>query len=103
MPRAQRDRLLVQVVRQPDDDDVGLGMGDRLLEVGRRARHAVVARERLGALGRARVDDVHAVAAALAVQRLRVEEADQARAEHRHLAMALQPLASPCASRLWLV
>ncbi len=42
-------------------------------------------RERVGALLGARVDDVDAVAVALAVQRAGVEEADQARPEHRHL------------------
>ena len=47
--------------------------------------HVVLGAERARPLLGARVDDVHAVAVALAVQRHRVEEADQAGPEHRHL------------------
>ena len=83
--RAELDRLLVQVVRQPDHDRVGLGMGDRLFEVGRRLRDAVVGAERARPLLGAGVDDVDAVAIALTVQRSRVEETDETRAEHAHL------------------
>ena len=82
---AEPDHLLVELVREPDDDGVRLRMGDRLLEVGRGERDVVLARESIGALLRARVDDVDAVAVALRVQRPRVEEPDQARSEHRHL------------------
>ena len=92
VPRAQLDRLLVHVVGQTDDDDVGLGMRNRLLEVRRRVRHAVLTGERLGALRGARVDDVDAVAAAARVQRPRIEEADQAGSQHRE-PMTLQQVA----------
>ena len=84
MPRAELDRLLVEVVRQADHDRVRLRVGDRLLEVGRPLGDAVLARERPRAFLGARVDDVHAVAAALPVQRAGVEEPDQPRAEHGH-------------------
>ena len=77
------DRLLVKVVRQPDDHRVGLGVRDRLLEVGRPLGHALRLGERARALLRPRVHDLHAVAIPLPVQGARVEEADQARAEHR--------------------
>ena len=43
--RAELDGLLVQLVRQADHDRVGLGMRDRLLEVGRPLRHAVLGAE----------------------------------------------------------
>ena len=92
VPRAQLDRLLVHVVGQTDDDDVALGMRNRLLEVRRRVRHAVLTGERLGALRGARVDDVDAVAAAARVQRPRIEEADQAGSQHRE-PMTLQQVA----------
>ena len=82
--RAELDRLLVQLVRQPDHDRVGLGMRDRLLEVGRPGGDVVVGAERLRPLLRARVDDLNAVAVALPVQRSRVEESDETRAEHAH-------------------
>ena len=84
MGDAEPDHLLVELVREPDDDGVRLRMGDRLLEVGRGERDVVLARESIGALLRARVDDVDAVAVALRVQRPRVEEPDQARPQHRH-------------------
>jgi hypothetical protein len=45
VPGRQLDRLLVPVVRQADDDCVGLGVGDRLLEVRRPLLDALLARE----------------------------------------------------------
>ena len=58
-------------------------MRDGLLEVGRRDRDPVLGGERGGAILRARVHDVDAVAAALAVERQGVEVSDQPGAEHR--------------------
>ena len=84
MRGAQLERLEVQMIGQADHDRVGVRVRDRLLEIGRDAGHVVLARERLGALLRPGVDDLHTVAVPLAVQRPRVEEPDQARPEHRH-------------------
>ena len=83
MTRRQLDRLLVQIVRQPDHDRVGLGMRDRLFEVGGALRDPVLGGEGVSALLRARVDDLDAVAVPLTVQRRRVEQPDQARSQHR--------------------
>src|SRR4029078_10919370 len=52
------------------------------LEVGRPLRHVVVGAERLRALLGAGIGDVDPVAVALPVQRSRVEETDETRAEH---------------------
>ena len=60
------------------------GVRDRLLEVRRPVRHAVLRRERARPLLRARVHHLDAVAIPLPVQRPRVEEPDEARPEHRH-------------------
>ena len=64
------DRLLVEEVRQRDDDDVGVGVVDGGRQVGGRLGDAPALAERLAALGTARVDDPDAVAAALAVERV---------------------------------
>ena len=81
---AQLDGLLVELVREPDHDGVRLRVGDRLLEVRRPLGDVVVRAERRRPLLRAGIDDVHAVAIALPVQRSRVEEADETRPEHAH-------------------
>ena len=83
--RAELDRLLVQLVRQPDHDRVRLGMRDRLPRGRSSTPGTSLSRaERLRPLLGARVDDVDAVAVALPVQRSRVEETDETRAEHAH-------------------
>ena len=84
VPRGDRHRFLVQVVRQPDHDRVHLGVRDRLLEVRRRVWDAVLVGEGASVLLRAGIDHVHSIAAALTVHCQRVEQADQAGAEHRH-------------------
>ena len=83
--RAEVDRLLVELVRQADHDRVGVRMRDGPLEVGRPLRDVVLGAEGSRPLLGARVDEVHAIAVALPVERHRVEEADQAGPEHRHL------------------
>jgi hypothetical protein len=95
VPRAQLHDLLVQVVREADHDDACVRIRDRLFQVGRPARHAELPGELLRPFARARVHEVDAVAISLPVERLRVEEADQAGSEHRHLvaAHALPPAA----------
>ena len=77
------DRLLVEEVRQADDHDVRVGVVDGGRQVGGRLGDAPALAERIAALGAARIDDPDPVAAALTVERVRVEVADQAGAEHR--------------------
>jgi hypothetical protein len=79
----QPDDLLVQEVRQADDHDVRVRVVDRRLEVRRRVGDRPALAERVGPVLAPRVDDADPVAAALAVERVRVEVADQAGAEHR--------------------
>ena len=73
----------MEEVRQADDHDVGVGVVDGRRQVGGRLGDAPALAERIAALGTARIDDPDAVAAALAVERVGVEVADQAGAEHR--------------------
>ena len=83
--RREPDRLLVEEVRDADDDDVGVGVVDRRRHVRRRLGDAPALAEGLAAILASRVDDADAVLAALAVERLRVELADQPGPEHRDL------------------
>src|SRR5262249_3776363 len=56
---------------------------DRRLEIGRRLGNRPALAERVGSLPAARVHDANAIAAPLAVERVRVEVADQPGPEHR--------------------
>jgi hypothetical protein len=67
----------VQVVGQADHHHVGVGVLDGRAQVGGVVRHAPALGERRRPLRRARVGDLDAVQAAPAVQRHRVEVADQ--------------------------
>ena len=80
--RRQPDRLLVQEVGQGDHDHIGVRMVDRGGQIGHVFGDVPSLAERGAARLAARVDDAHAIAAALAVQRVRVEIADQPGTEH---------------------
>ena len=74
--------LLVQMIRQCDDDDVGLGIADRVLEIGRVLWDAPFG-GKFHRRGRPSANrPLDAIAAAMAVEGHRVEHADQAGAEH---------------------
>jgi hypothetical protein len=62
-----QDGLLMDVVREPDDDDLGFRVVNGLLQVIRGARDAVFGGESPGAIAAARIDVDDAVAAAEAV------------------------------------
>ena len=81
-PRPLRRSPLVHVVGQADDDGVDVRMVDGVVHVGRGVRHAPALLERRAPLHGPRVHDLDPVAAAPAVQRHRVEVADQPGAEH---------------------
>ena len=97
-PRGGRDRLLVEVVGQPDHHDVHVRGEDRLVEARRPPRDPPLLREGLRLHGVAALDDHDPVPAPLAVEAHRVEEADEARTEHRdvrHVALSC-PLVVGC-------
>ena len=93
--RRRGDRLLVHVVGQADDDGVDAGVVDGVVDARRRPWHVPPLLERFTALDGTRVDDVDAVAAAPAVQRHRVEVADQSGAEHGNAMVHDQDSRSP--------
>ena len=73
----------MQVVRQADHDDVRRGVLDGGREIRRVLGDRPALAEGRTAVVRPREDDADPVAAALPVQRVRVEVADETGAEHR--------------------
>ena len=79
----ETDGFLVQEVGQRDDDDVRVGVLDRGPQVRGGLGDGPASLERGAAILAARVDDADPIAAALAVEGVRVEVADEPGAEHR--------------------
>ena len=97
----------MELVRQRDHDDVGIGMTDGGVHVRGALGDAPTVAERGTALLAPGVDDAHPIGAALSVERLRVEVTDKPGAEHRDGVMAHERTScvsgSPPMRRVWSV
>ncbi len=83
--------VAVEEVRQANHDGVGLRVLDRLVEVNGPVLEGPILGEGTGALLGAGIDNVHAVAAAPAVEGEGVERADQASSEQRYAVHGAPP------------
>ncbi len=89
--RGQPDGLLVDIIGEPDDDDLRVRILDSIAEIRGPARDIPLRRERLGPLRRARIDVDDAVPASQSVEGLGIEGSDEPCAEHRDRGHPVSP------------